>query len=246
MMKSIYNYFDFPEVAEAHNITKDIEKIRIQVKYEIQNEPCYADELDYYENVLPWINEFNFTMLNIEIPYILVCNYYNKDIPEYRETDLNKREYQEIDYINKYYFNYFSRICLFEIKSNFERTIHIISNLYNLGINYYEKDIIPRVIRYLKANDEKLYKYLIDMQTNPIYKEMENLRNQLTHSFSPLNTMSIPEYHKNGLIVYGVRQSKSSTEIKNIIEDSLKLLKEYVDFLGKHIEQFYIKKFDRK
>ena len=25
-----------------------------------------------------------------------------------------------------------------------------------------------------------------------------------------------------------------------------KLLKEYVDFLGKHIEQFYIEKFDRK
>ena len=34
--------------------------------------------------------------------------------------------------------------------------------------------------------------------------------------------------------------------IKNVIEDSLKLLKEYVDFLGKHIEQFYIEKFDRK
>ena len=112
-MKSIYNYFEFPKVEEAHNITKNIEKIRIQVKYEIQNEPCYGDELDYYENVLPWINEFNFTMLNIEIPYILVCNYYNKDIPEYREIDLNERKYQEIDYINKYYFNYFSRICLF-------------------------------------------------------------------------------------------------------------------------------------
>ena len=185
-------------------------------------------------------------MLNIEIPYILVCNYYNKDIPEYREIDLNERKYQEIDYINKYYFNYFSRICLFEIKSNFERTIHIISNLYNLGINHYEKDIISRVIKYLKTNDEKLYKYLIDIQTNPVYKEMEDLRNQLTHSFSPLNSMSLPEYHKNGLVLYGIRKSKSSTEIKNIIEDSLKLLKEYVDFLGKHIEQFYIEKFDRK
>ena len=31
-MKSIYNYFQFPEVEEAHKITKDIEKIRIQVK----------------------------------------------------------------------------------------------------------------------------------------------------------------------------------------------------------------------
>ncbi len=245
-MKSIYNYFDFPSVEKAHQITKDIEKIRIQVKYEIQNEYAYADEFDYYENVLPWINEFNFTMLNIEIPYILVCNYYDKKIPEYREVDLNEKKYQEIDYINKYYFNYFSRICLFEIKSNFERTIHIISNLYNLGINHYEKDIIPRVIKYLKTNDKKIYKYLIDMQSNTVYKEMENLRNQLTHSFSPLNTMSLPEYHKNGLIIYGVRQSKSSTEIKNIIEDSLELLKEYVDFLGKHIEQFYIRKFNRK
>ncbi len=111
-MKSIYNYFQFPEVEEAHKITKDVEKIRIQVKYEIQNDPCYGDELDYYENVLPWINEFNFTMLNIEIPYILACNYYNKDIPEYREIYLNEKKYQEIDYINKYYFNYFSRICL--------------------------------------------------------------------------------------------------------------------------------------
>ena len=37
-MKSIYNYFQFSEVEEAHKITKDIEKIRIQVKYEIQNE----------------------------------------------------------------------------------------------------------------------------------------------------------------------------------------------------------------
>ncbi|MBS1340666.1 MAG: hypothetical protein HP028_05785 [Clostridia bacterium] len=245
-MKSIYNYFQFSEVEEAHKITKDIEKIRIQVKYEIQNDPCYGDELDYYDNVLPWINEFNFTMLNIEIPYILVCNYYNKGIPEYREVDLNEKEYQEIDYINKYYFNYFSRICLFEIKSNFERTIHIISNLYNLGINHYEKDIISRVIKYLRTNDKKLYKYLIDIQSNPVYNEMENLRNQLTHSFSPLNTRSLPEYHKSGLISYGVRQSKSSTEIKNVIESSLKLLKEYVDFLGKHIEQFYIEKFDRK
>ena len=48
-MKSIYNYFQFPEVEEAHKITKDIEKIRIQVKYEIQNDPCYGDELDYYD-----------------------------------------------------------------------------------------------------------------------------------------------------------------------------------------------------
>ena len=102
------------------------------------------------------------------------------------------------------------------------------------------------MIKYLKINDEKLYKYLIYIQTNPVYKEMENLRNQLTHSFSPLNTVSLPEYHKSGLISYGARQSKSSTEIKNVIEDSLKLLKEYVDFLGKHIEQFYIEKFDRK
>lgn len=184
-------------------------------------------------------------MLNIEIPYILECNYYNKGIREYRETDLNNKEYQEIDYINKYYFNYFSRTCLFEIKSNFERTIHIISNLYNLGINHYEKDIISRVIKYLKKNDKELYKYLIYIQSNPIYKEMEDLRNQLTHSFSPLNTISLPEYHANGLISYGVRQSKSSTEIKNVIEDSLKLLKEYVDFLGKYIEEFYVKKFDR-
>lgn len=94
-MKSIYNYFQFPEVEEAHKITKDIEKIRIQVKYEIQNDPCYGDELDYYDNVLPWINEFNFTMLNIEIPYILVCNYYNKGIPEYREIDINEKEYKK-------------------------------------------------------------------------------------------------------------------------------------------------------
>ena len=27
-MKSIYNYFQFPEVEEAHKITKDIEKFR--------------------------------------------------------------------------------------------------------------------------------------------------------------------------------------------------------------------------
>lgn len=245
-MKSIYNYFEFPEVEKAHNITKDIEKIRIHVKYDIQNNPCYCNELDYYDNVLPWINEFNFTMLNIEIPYILACNYYNKGIPEYRETDLNEKKHQEIDYINKYYFNYFSRICLFEIKSNFERTIHIISNLYSLGINHYEKDIISRVINYLRIHDNELYKYLVNIQTNPAYKEMEALRNQLTHSFSPLNTMLLPEYHKNGFVSYGVRQSKSSTEIKNVIEDSLKLLKEYVDFLGKHIEQFYIKRFNRK
>lgn len=245
-MQSIYNYFEFPEVEEAHKITKDIEKIRIQIKYEIQNKPCYCDELDYYDNVLPWINEFNFTMLNIEIPYILACNYYNKGIPEYRETDLNEREYQEIDYINKYYFNYFSRICLFEIKSNFERTIHIISNVYNLGINYYEKNIVSRVIKYLKTNDEKLYRYLVNIQINPVYKEMNNLRNQLTHSFSPLNSKSLPEYYENGIICYGVQQSKSSTEIKNIIEESLKLLEEYVKFLEKHIEEYYIKKFNRK
>lgn len=244
-MQSIYNYFEFPKVEVAHHITKDIEKIRIQVKYEIQNNPCYGDELDYYNNVLPWINEFNFTMLNIEIPYILVCNYYNKDIPEYRETDFNEREYQEIDYINKYYFNYFSRICLFEIKSNFERTIHIISNLYNLGINHYEKDIISRVIKYLKKNDKELYRYLMGIQSNQVYKEMEDLRNQLTHSFSPLNTISIPIYNKY-IVTMGERKAKSSSEIKNIIEGSLELLKEYTNFLGNHIEQFYIKKFNRK
>ena len=28
-MKSIYNYFQFSEVEEAHKITKDIEKIRL-------------------------------------------------------------------------------------------------------------------------------------------------------------------------------------------------------------------------
>lgn len=245
-MKSIYNYFEFPKVEEAHNITKNIEKIRIQVKYEIQNDPCYGDELDYYDNVLPWIKEFNYTMLNIEIPYILVCNYYNKDISEYREIDLNQKEHEEQDYINKYYFNYFSRICLFEIKSNFERTIHIISNLYNLGINHYEKDIMFRVIKYLKTNDNALYSYLVELQDNQTYKGMEELRNQLTHSFSPLNTQMISEYHKSGLITYGVKQSKSSSEIKNIIEDSLKLLEEYIKFLEKHIEDFYIKKFDRK
>ena len=32
MMKSIYNYFDFPEVAEAHNITKDIDKINSKIQ----------------------------------------------------------------------------------------------------------------------------------------------------------------------------------------------------------------------
>ena len=234
-MQSIYNYFEFPKVEEAYKITKDIEKIRIQVKYEIQNEPCYGDELDYYDNVLPWINEFNFTMLNIEIPYILVCNYYNKDIPEYREIDLNEREYQEIDYINKYYFNYFSRICLFEIKSNFERTIHIISNVYDLRINYDDQKIISKVMNYLKDNETALYTYLKDLQENSIYKEMELLRNQLTHSLSPLNTRALPTFHKYGVTVWGDKKSKSSSEIKTIIEESLKLLKEYFDFLGKHI-----------
>lgn len=135
-MKSIYSYFEFPNVEQAHQITKDIEKIRIQVKYEIQNEYAYADEFDYYENVVPWINEFNYTMLNIEIPYILCCNYYNKSIPEYNVKNYNEQEYKDTDYINKYYFDYFSRICLFEIKSNFERTIHIISNLFGLRVNY--------------------------------------------------------------------------------------------------------------
>lgn len=34
-MKSIYNYFEFSKAEEAHNITKNIEKIRIQVKYKM-------------------------------------------------------------------------------------------------------------------------------------------------------------------------------------------------------------------
>lgn len=245
-MKSIYNYFEFPNVEQSHQITKDIEKIRIQVKDEIQNEYAYADEFDYYENVVPWINEFNYTMLNIEIPYILCCNYYNKSIPEYNVKDYNEKEYEEIDYINKYYFDYFSRICLFEIKSNFERTIHIISNLFDLRINYDDKKIISRVMSYLKNNEKNLYSYLQKLENNSIYKDMELLRNELTHSISPLSTRSLPTYYKNGLTVYGIKKSKSSNEIKNIIEDSLKLLKEYIDFLGKYIENFYIKKFDRK
>ena len=35
------------------------------------------------------------------------------------------------------------------------------------------------------------------------------------------------------------RYIMKKNEIKNVIESSLKLLKEYVDFLSKHIEQFY-------
>ena len=245
-MESIYKYFEFPDVEQAHQITKDIEKIRIQVKYEIQNEYAYADEFDYYENVVPWINEFNYTMLNIEIPYILCCNYYNKSIPEYNVKNYNEQEYKDTDYINKYYVDYFSRICLFEIKSNFERTIHIISNLFGLRINYDDRKIISKVMSYLKYNEKNLYDYLQKLENNSIYKDMELLRNQLTHSLSPLNTRSLPTYYKNGLTTFGNRKSKSSSEIKNIIEDSLKLLKEYVDFLGKYIENFYMKKFNRQ
>lgn len=245
-MKSIYSYFEFPNVEQAHQITKDIEKIRIQVKYEIQNEYAYADEFDYYENVVPWINEFNYTMLNIEIPYILCCNYYNKSIPEYNVKNYNEQEYKDTDYINKYYFDYFSRICLFEIKSNFERTIHIISNLFGLRVNYDDRKIISKVMSYLKNNEKNLYDYLQKLENNSIYKDMESLRNRLTHSLSPLNTRSLPTYYKNGLTTFGDRKSKSSSEIKNIIEDSLKLLKEYVDFLGKYIENFYMKKFNRQ
>ena len=245
-MESIYKYFDFPNVEQAHQITKDIEKIRIQVKYEIQSEYAYADEFDYYENVLPWIKEFNFTMLNIEIPYILFCNYYNKNIPEYNVKNYNEKEYEETDYINKYYFDYFSRICLFEIKSNFERTIHIIGNLYDLRINYDDERIISKVMKYLKENVPIMYDYLYKLKNNPTYKNMELLRNQLTHSFSPLNTKSLPTYYKNGVTIFGEKKSKSSSEIKNIIEDSLKLLKEYINFLEKYIEAYYIKKFNRK
>lgn len=243
-MESIYNYFEFPNVEEAHRITQDIKKIRLKVKYEIQSDYAYADEFDYYDNVLPWIYEFNFTMLNIEIPYILLCNYYNKNIPEYSEKKYNDNKYEKKDYINKYYFNYFSRICLFEIESNFERTIHIISNLYDLRMS--KGEMIKDIVIKLKNKDLVIFNYLTELQKNPIYRNLKDLRNQLTHNFSPLRTKMLPTYDTNGITHYGEEIAKSSTEIKNVIEDSLKLLKEYVDFLGNYIEEYYIKKFNRK
>lgn len=244
----IYNYLKYPTKAERDEIANMFPIIKdLYLKAPLKNrEITNVDDFLSSDTSESWIRLFNNRLGEIRFTYFLIMYYYNKGIPDYEWqkssiTEGNKIEYYPLfdskDFYHKFYFDYYVDAFYSKFFSAIDIAFHMLNDYYFMG---HEKGQGFRkvVLKSLKLKNTSLYKFVKNMEADPVYGKAKEFRNDSMHNFLPntINSSIEAKKTKSGATFsFGIGKYTTSIEFKENIEQLITKLKRLIEEIEKHL-----------
>lgn len=204
-----------------------------------------SDFEDGYYNIQMqyWLKEFNNRAFDLIVNYTLLKYYYDAGIPDeewYKSPGENGKSVEYFPHFKRehygilYWFGFY-------VDSYYTRFEGLIDTVYHIINVKYRLDIEPslgfkgNVLKKLEKKDKALFEYLNSLPDNPVYRQINEFRNNIVHNYRPNQidsgfTRTInPDGSK--IITMSVGNYTTSTEFLNNIKDSLDLLADITDVI---------------
>ncbi|MBZ4667322.1 MAG: hypothetical protein PWP07_843 [Epulopiscium sp.] len=247
-MIDVYDYAKYPTKEERMKICGDKADVinRIYLDNNVNKfELSLSDFEDGYYNIQMqyWLKEFNNRAFDLIVNYTLLKYYYDAGIPDeewYKSPGENGKSVQYFPHFEKkhygilYWFSFYVDSYYTRFEGLIDTIYHIINIKYRLGIKP-SSEFRGNVLKKLKKKDKALFEYLNSLPDNPVYRQINEFRNNIVHNYRPNQidsgfTRTInPDGSK--IITMSVGNYTTSTEFLNNIKDSLDLLADITDVI---------------
>lgn len=199
-------------------------------------------ELDYL------IRDFNNKRFSLIINYALAKKYLEKGIPDnpyYQSPGKNGSGvsyfplFKEEHHANHYWYGFYVEAFYFRFEGLIDSIYHIVNSKFNLeistGVGFQSK-----ILKKIKIENPSLALTLKNIKKNDIYIKAKNIRNDITHNFSPNKLGSGVKTHKNkegaiGVVSVGVPEYMSVFEIQTNINNIIQLLAKLTESVQKKL-----------
>jgi len=200
-----------------------------------------GDIFEYIE-LQGWLYHLRQRLNDAKYSYVLMMFYYEQGIPDEQwiaESNDGWRyfpNFDDIHFIIKEWFDFYSDTTYYKIFTTWDTFGHFLNIKHRLGIK--QNDVhFTRVIKRLSKTGNNLYIKMQSILNSPEFKKANSIRNNITHNYLP---------HKPGLVGNRITDDKNvpgivvsleinkyiiSTDIVKNIDETLKLLKQSVEYL---------------
>jgi hypothetical protein len=229
------DYLQFPAKDDWNEIYKQSPFVQIKEileTFRIPQEAKGFNGLFVLTEMVIFYEEFENRIADLQKSYIFMMYFFGRGIPDNpwfispsldgKKTIQYFPEFEDIHYINKDWFDYFSEMFYFKYFSAFDVGAHMLKIFHNLEI---KKPSFELVVSKLEDKNATLFNLLNRLRREEAYLLAKKVRNDITHNRAPSsNGMEVVRGKNAGSL--GVRKDYilSETIVENV-RDCCHLLK---------------------
>lgn len=221
-ISSYYDFLKFKIVYNEFKETNEVYEIDIKIKIMFSNSGLKMDLMNKISGMYR--------------SFVFLIYYFEKEIPddEYLVSPGNDGEsisyypdFTENNFIDKSSFDFYTDFFYFKLFSSFDSLCHIINLLYQITTNKKEIGFNNKFFDKLKMKNKSLAELLFNILDNDDFKRAKEIRNNITHNFSPNQiSTTIEEKIEDNKIIGVITHNKyfTSKDIKENVYKSLGIL----------------------